>query len=112
MAAPLDVGVDPHPLDLGRGLVVAAQSADGHDPARQLADQELAAGLEVDLADVVQVVIPGTVPGVSPDQAEGEVVQLPDGVVVGVPVAADRQLGLDRPRPARGPALAAAHPTP
>jgi hypothetical protein len=45
---------------------------------------------------VVQVVIPGAVADVGADRAQGEVVQFPDGLVVGVPVAADDELGLAR----------------
>jgi len=61
---------------------------------------------------VVEVVVPHAVSGVSPDRAQGEVVQLPDGVVVTVPVAADQQLGLRRRGSVRVGILDTAHATP
>jgi hypothetical protein len=90
--------VDSHARDLRAPVIGAAQRADGHDLVVHEPDQELAAVAEVDALDRMQVVVPRPVAGVGADLFEREVVQRPNGVVIGVAVATD-------PERAHGPPL-------
>src|SRR5207237_1044094 len=98
-AAPLEVGMDAHPLDLGDTVGQRPDSAHADDPSRLRRDDELAAVAQVSVLDVPQVVLPGTVAAVSIRSVHDQVVQLPDGVVVAGPVAAELGHQVDQIRP-------------
>lgn len=83
--------MNAHPLDLTLPGAGWAQGADGDDVAVHQAHEELARGVNVDARDRMQIVVPGAVAAVRSDAVKGEVVKLPDGVVVVVAVAADKE---------------------
>ncbi len=88
---PLQFRQDAHALDLGGVGIISSQRSHRDDLFVEDADEELAARVEVDVLDPVEVLIPWTVAGVGAGGFERDVMQPPDVLVVGALVAADQQ---------------------
>jgi hypothetical protein len=91
IAPSLKLRVDTHTRDLRAPVLGATQGTNSHDLLAREPDQKLAAIVEVDALDRMQIVVPRPVAGVGADLFEREVVQRPNGIVVGVSVAADME---------------------
>jgi len=88
-SASLDVWRDTHALDLRALRVGVSQSAHRDKLVVEKPDYELAALLEVDAADRVEVVVPPTRAAMRSNVVKRIVVQRPDGIVVCVLEATD-----------------------
>jgi len=88
-SASLEMRRDAHAFDLGAVRAGAAQGADCGEFVVQQTDDEVAALLEVDAADRVEVVVPGARPGMRSGVVERILMQRPHSVVVGVLEATD-----------------------
>ena len=80
---------DPHTRHLGCIVVDTLEGAHGNHAATDLTDEELAAGVQVDFGDGVEVGVPLAVADVGAHQVQSQVVELEDDAMVGVGVAAD-----------------------
>ena len=84
--SPLELGIYPHPLDLGHTLGNGTERAHPDQPTAVGRDEELTA-VQVLALDVVEVVVPRTASGVGARSGQSEVVEIPNGLVVGGLVA-------------------------
>ncbi len=78
----MDIWRDTHAFDLRALRVGASQGAHGDELASEEPDDELAALLEVDAANRVEIIVPGTRAAMRSNVVKRMVVQRPDGIVV------------------------------
>jgi hypothetical protein len=80
-----------HALDLGLGGRGALQRAHRHQPLALEADDEIASVLEVNLGNLVEIVVPRTIPGMRARVRKDEIVQVPNRIMICIVVPSQRQ---------------------